>query len=40
VAVVLHLALLAATAVGASIYPVWVATRLPIAATLRREALS
>jgi putative ABC transport system permease protein len=40
VAAVLYLALLAATAVGASIYPVWVATRLPIAATLRRETLS
>jgi len=40
VAVALHLALLAATAVGASIYPVWVAMRLPIAATLRRETLS
>jgi putative ABC transport system permease protein len=35
-----HLGLLAMTAVGAAIYPIWVATRLPIAATLRRETLS
>ena len=35
----LHLALLAVTAVGAAAYPVWVATRLPIAATLRQETL-
>lgn len=35
----LHLALLAATAIGAAVYPVWVATRLPIAATLRQESL-
>jgi putative ABC transport system permease protein len=40
VAVMLHLGLLATTAVGAAVYPVWVATRLPIAATLRRETLS
>jgi putative ABC transport system permease protein len=36
---VLHLALLAATGVAAAIYPVWIATRLPIAATLRLESL-
>jgi len=35
-----HLALLAMTALGAAAYPVWVATRLPIASTLRRETLS
>lgn len=39
-ALTLHLGLLAATSVGAAVYPVWVATRLPIAATLRRETLS
>jgi putative ABC transport system permease protein len=36
----LHAALLAAVAVGAAIYPVWLVTRLPIAATLRREFVS
>jgi len=36
---VLHLALLAATGAAAAIYPVWIATRLPIAATLRLESL-
>lgn len=35
-----HLGLLAAAAVAASLYPMWVATRLPIAATLRRETVS
>jgi len=35
--IAMHLSLLVATAVGASLYPVWVATRLPIAATLRQE---
>jgi putative ABC transport system permease protein len=35
-----HLALLAATGVAAAVYPVWVATRLPIAATLRFETIS
>jgi putative ABC transport system permease protein len=35
----LHLALLAATGLAAAIYPVWIATRLPIAATLRLESL-
>jgi putative ABC transport system permease protein len=39
-AALVHLGLLGATAVGAAIYPVWVATRLPIAETLRRETLS
>jgi putative ABC transport system permease protein len=37
---VLHLALLAATGAAAAVYPVWVATRLPIAATLRLETVS
>ena len=37
---VLHLALLAATGVAAAVYPVWIATRLPIAATLRLETVS
>ena len=35
-----HLVLLAATGVVAAIYPVWIATRLPIAATLRIETIS
>ena len=39
-AVALHLGLLAATGLGAAAYPVWVAARLPIAATLRRETVS
>lgn len=38
--VVWHLALLAATGVVAAIYPVWIATRLPIASTLRLETIS
>lgn len=38
--VVLHAALLCVTGVLAALYPIWVATRLPIAATLRREILS
>ena len=37
---VLHAALLGVTAVVAALYPIWIATRLPIAATLRREVLS
>ena len=37
---VLHAALLCATGVLAALYPIWLATRLPIAATLRREILS
>ncbi|MGE0361163.1 MAG: ABC transporter permease [Vicinamibacterales bacterium] len=36
----LHLALLAAVAVGAAVYPMWLVARLPIAATLRREFVS
>ena len=39
-ALVLHLALLAATAVLAALYPMHLATRLPIAATLREEVVS
>ena len=39
-ALVLYAALLAVTAVVAALYPIWLATRLPIAATLRREILS
>jgi putative ABC transport system permease protein len=35
-----HLGLLAATGVAAAVYPVWIATRLPIAATLRLETIS
>jgi putative ABC transport system permease protein len=38
--VVVHAALLCATGALAAIYPIWIATRLPIAATLRREILS
>ena len=38
--VVLHAALMTGTAVVAAIYPIWVATRLPIAETLRREIVS
>jgi putative ABC transport system permease protein len=36
----LHGALLAAVAIGSAIYPMWLVTRLPIAATLRREFVS
>jgi hypothetical protein len=39
-AVLVHLALFAAAGLAASGYPIWVATRLPIAATLRRDAIS
>jgi len=39
-AVVLHVGLLTATGLLAALYPIWVATRLPIAATLRREIVS
>jgi len=35
-----HLGLIAATGLAAVVYPVWVATRLPIAATLRFETVS
>lgn len=38
--VVLHAALLCATGVLAALYPIWLAARLPIAATLRRETVS
>src|SRR5262245_859752 len=39
-AVLVHLALLALTGVVAAVYPIWIATRLPIAATLRLETIS
>jgi putative ABC transport system permease protein len=39
-AFVLHFFLLTATAILAAAYPVWLAVRLPIAATLRREVIS
>ena len=39
-AAILHLVLLAGTGLAAAAYPVWVATRLPIAATLRLETVS
>ena len=38
-ALAIHLVVLATTAVVAAAYPVWLATRLPIAATLRREVV-
>jgi len=38
--VILHAALLCVTGALAAVYPIWLATRLPIAATLRREILS
>jgi putative ABC transport system permease protein len=38
--VVLHAALLAATGFFAALYPIWLAARLPIAETLRREIVS
>ena len=38
--VVVHAALLCVTGALAAVYPIWLATRLPIAATLRREILS
>jgi len=38
--VVLHAALLCVTGVLAALYPIWLAARLPIAATLRRETVS
>ena len=38
-AIAIHLALLVVTAAGAAVYPVWIATRLPIAWTLRQETL-
>jgi putative ABC transport system permease protein len=39
-AIVVHLGLLASTGLVAAAYPMWVATRLPIAATLRLETIS
>jgi putative ABC transport system permease protein len=39
-AVLVHLALLAVTGAVAAVYPIWIATRLPIAATLRLETIS
>jgi ABC-type lipoprotein release transport system permease subunit len=39
-AVALYVTLLTATGFGAAAYPVWVAARLPIAATLRRDIVS
>jgi putative ABC transport system permease protein len=38
--VALHAALLTATGLLAAVYPIWIAARLPIAATLRREIVS
>jgi putative ABC transport system permease protein len=38
--VLLHAALLTATGFCAALYPIWLAARLPIAATLRREIVS
>jgi ABC-type lipoprotein release transport system permease subunit len=38
--VMLHATLLAATGFFAALYPIWLAARLPIAATLRREIVS
>jgi putative ABC transport system permease protein len=38
-AVVLHVALLAAAAIVAAAYPMWLTARLPIASTLRREVV-
>jgi len=37
---VLHAALLTATGILAALYPIWLAARLPIAATLRKEIVS
>ena len=39
-AVVLHVVLLTITTALASLYPVWLAARLPIMATLRNEVVS
>ncbi len=38
-ALVIHVVVFVITAVAAAVYPVWLATRLPIAATLRREVI-
>jgi len=37
---VLHVLVLAATAIVSSAYPVWLAVKLPIAQTLRQEVVS
>ncbi len=39
-ALVIHVALLCTTALAAAVYPIWIAARLPIAPTLRREVVS
>lgn len=39
-ALIVHLGVLAVTALAAALYPMWVATSLPIAETLRREVVS
>jgi putative ABC transport system permease protein len=39
-AVLLHIGLLVLAGAAAALYPIWIATRLPIAATLRRETIS
>ena len=39
-AVVVHIALLTATAILAALYPMRIVARLPIAATLRNEVIS
>jgi hypothetical protein len=39
-ALLLHVALLVMTALGAALYPMSIVARLPIAATLRREVIS
>jgi ABC-type lipoprotein release transport system permease subunit len=38
-ALVIHVAVFIVTAIAAAAYPVWITTRLPIAATLRREVI-
>jgi putative ABC transport system permease protein len=38
--IALHVALLSVTGLLAALYPIWLAARLPIAATLRREIIS
>jgi ABC-type lipoprotein release transport system permease subunit len=39
-ALLLHAALIGATAALGALYPMWLAARLPIAATLRREVVT
>jgi len=36
----LHAGLMALTGIAAALYPIWLAARLPIAETLRREIVS